>query len=112
MAEQVKALSPQNLQETGKLTRARATGPLELNGIALFPGNRLDLYVFGHWIPGHIAQDNGGWFLLTLDHVGIRLRPGLLARSPRHVQTYPSPPSSPEAASETKATKVTPDSKK
>jgi uncharacterized protein DUF5348 len=65
---------------TGKLTYDQQTKRLVLNGNVLAPGDSLDLHVFGYWIPGHIAQDRTGWFLLTLDDIGIRLRPGLLAR--------------------------------
>jgi len=53
---------------------------LELNGYRLKPGDWLELYVFGHWIPGRVDADASGWYILTLDHVGIRLRAGLRAR--------------------------------
>jgi hypothetical protein len=53
---------------------------LELNGSAVHSGDWLELRVFGYWIPGQVAIDDSGWYFLTLDHVGVRLRPGLSAR--------------------------------
>lgn len=55
---------------------------LELDGKALFEGELIEIYVLGHWIPGNLARDSSGWYLITLDMVGIRLREGLLARHP------------------------------
>ncbi len=53
---------------------------LKLNGSAVHTGDWLELCVFGYWIPGQAAIDDSGWYFLTLDHVGVRLRPGLRAR--------------------------------
>ena len=54
---------------------------LILNGQQLQEGASLEIYVFGSWIPGQVALDGGGWYLTTLDQVGIRLHTGLPARS-------------------------------
>ena len=51
-----------------------------LHGRPLLAGDWLELCIFGHWVPGRVEVDAGGWFLLTLDHVGIRLSDGLAAR--------------------------------
>ena len=53
---------------------------LELDGYELACGENIEIRVFGSWIPGQIAVDPGGWYLFTLDHVGIRLHTGLPAR--------------------------------
>lgn len=53
---------------------------LELDGYELQTGENIEIRVFGSWIPGQIAVDAGGWYLFTLDHVGIRLHTGLPAR--------------------------------
>ena len=53
---------------------------LELNGHLLQDGEWLELRVFGFWVPGLVAKDSTGWYLLTPDGVGIRLRAGLTAR--------------------------------
>ncbi|MFL5664467.1 MAG: DUF5348 domain-containing protein [Ktedonobacteraceae bacterium] len=53
---------------------------LKLNGAVVHAGNWLELCVFGYWIPGQVAVDDSGWYFLTLDHVGVRLRAGLKAR--------------------------------
>jgi CheY-like chemotaxis protein len=34
----------------------------------------------GHWIAGQLNQDFTGWYFITSDQVGIRLRTGLTAR--------------------------------
>jgi FixJ family two-component response regulator len=53
---------------------------LELDGYELQCGEFIELRVFGSWIPGQILVDPGGWYLFTLDYVGIRLHTGLPAR--------------------------------
>jgi len=53
---------------------------LKLNGSAVHTGDWLELCVFGYWIPGQVAIDDSGWYFLTLEHVGVRLRAGLRAR--------------------------------
>ncbi len=55
------------------------TSQLELNGSVVHTGDWLELCVFGYWIPGQVAVDNSGWYFLTLDNVGVRLRSGLRA---------------------------------
>lgn len=51
-----------------------------LDGRILIPGDLLEVSVFGHWIPGRVEVDASGWYLQTLDQVGIRLSHGLRAR--------------------------------
>ncbi len=58
-----------------------ANNYLALNGHQLQEGTNLEICVFGSWIPGQVALDGGGWYLTTLDQVGIRLHTGLPARS-------------------------------
>lgn len=53
---------------------------LELNGYELRSDDNIEINILGSWIPGRIAVDNGGWYLVTQDHVGIRLHTGLSAR--------------------------------
>ena len=53
---------------------------LELDGHELQNGDKVDIFVFGYWIPGQIALDTSGWHLLTPDQVEIRLYSGLTAR--------------------------------
>ncbi|TMD80050.1 MAG: hybrid sensor histidine kinase/response regulator [Chloroflexi bacterium] len=64
---------------------------LELDGHELQNGDKVDIFVFGYWIPGQIALDTSGWHLLTPDQVEIRLHSGLTAR---HCQPgiSPTPP--------------------
>ncbi|WP_162004960.1 response regulator [Dictyobacter vulcani] len=54
---------------------------LLLDGHELSTGERIEIRVFGSWVPGQVAMDSAGWYLMTLDQVGIRLHGGLLARS-------------------------------
>lgn len=54
---------------------------LILYGQKLSSGDNIEIQVFGTWVPGVVAFDSAGWYLLTLDQVGIRLHGGLLARS-------------------------------
>jgi hypothetical protein len=56
---------------------------LELEGKLISNGALIEVCVFGHWIPGYTALDPTGWYVLTLDQVGIRLQPGILARFSR-----------------------------
>lgn len=53
---------------------------LELNGYELRSDDNIEVTILGSWIPGRIAVDPHGWYLITQDHVGIRLRSGLSAR--------------------------------
>ena len=59
---------------------ANVPGQFEVEGIPLNPDDWLELSVFGHWIVGQVKVDPGGWYLLTPDQVGIRLRSGLRVR--------------------------------
>jgi FixJ family two-component response regulator len=54
---------------------------LMLDGHELSSDDTIEIQVFGSWVPGQVAIDSAGWYLLTLDQVGIRLHTGLLARS-------------------------------
>jgi FixJ family two-component response regulator len=54
---------------------------LFLDGHELSRGENIEINVFGSWIPGQVAVDAAGWYLVTLDQVGIRLQSGLPARS-------------------------------
>lgn len=56
-------------------------GLLELEGFLLQTGDQLEIRLFGFWVPGTIAHDQGGWYFLTQNQVGIRLQTGLTARS-------------------------------
>src|SRR5256885_2358309 len=53
---------------------------LELDGHELQSGDKVEISIFGYWIPGQIALDTSGWQLLTPDQVEIRLHSGLTAR--------------------------------
>src|SRR2546421_7195164 len=53
---------------------------LELDAYELQKGERVEISVFGYWIPGQVASDTSGWHLLTPDQVEIRLHSGLTAR--------------------------------
>lgn len=68
------------IQEPSTSFFAQEQTSLEVNGYVLQPGDWLELYVFGHWIPGRVDVDAGGWYCLTRGHTGLRLRPGLRAR--------------------------------
>lgn len=54
--------------------------PFSLQGRMLMAGDWLEVSVFGQWIAGRVEVDAGGWYLQTLDQVGIRLSNGLRAR--------------------------------
>src|SRR5947209_17029302 len=62
---------------------------LELDGSELQKGDKVEISVFGSWIPGQVALDTAGWHLLTPDQVEIRLHSGLTAR---HGEPGISPP--------------------
>jgi FixJ family two-component response regulator len=65
---------------TGTLIYNSEQNCLELDGYELQCGEQIEIRVFGSWIPGLIAVDAGGWYLFTVDNVGIRLNTGLPAR--------------------------------
>jgi FixJ family two-component response regulator len=67
---------------------------LELDGHELQNDDKVDIFVFGYWIPGQIALDTSGGHLLTPDQAEIRLHSGLTARH-REPGTSPTPPSLP-----------------
>ena len=50
---------------------------LELDGYELHCGESMEVSVFGYWIPGQLALDTAGWYLLTLDQ-GASSSDGLL----------------------------------
>jgi Domain of unknown function (DUF5348) len=70
----------QSTAAIGLLTYNHEKKHLELNNILLRCGTSIEIRVIGYWIPGSVQHDNGGWYLLTVDHVGLRLHPGLTAR--------------------------------
>jgi hypothetical protein len=55
-------------------------GLLELSGFLLHTGDQVEVRLMGAFVPGIIAHDRRGWYLLTSNRVGVRLRAGLLAR--------------------------------
>jgi DNA-binding response OmpR family regulator len=70
---------------------------LELNGYELRSDDSIEVTILGSWIPGRIAVDHSGWYLVTQDHVGIRLHSGLSARFREQdisdlLVTQPEPP--------------------
>ncbi len=70
---------------------------LELNGYELRSDDSIEVAILGSWIPGRIALDHSGWYLVTQDHVGIRLHSGLSARfceqsAPGSLVIQPEPP--------------------
>jgi hypothetical protein len=70
----------QLMDDAFTLAIGASASQLELNGSVVHSGDWLELCVLGYWIPGQVAVDDSGWYFLTLNHVGIRLRPGLRAR--------------------------------
>src|SRR5260370_6775738 len=65
---------------SGNLIYHQEQDQLELNGIILRSGERMEIHVMGNWISGQLHKDSGGWYLITSDQMGIWLRSGLLAR--------------------------------
>ncbi len=63
---------------------------LELNGILLRSGEWVEIRVLGHWLVGQLHKDVAGWYLTTLDQIGIRLQSGLAARFPE-ASSSPAP---------------------
>jgi Domain of unknown function (DUF5348) len=64
----------------GQLIIHEKDGLLELNSFLLQTGDQVEIRLMGAFIPGIIAHDQRGWYLLTSERVGIRLQAGLLAR--------------------------------
>ena len=76
-------------EAAGTLTYNSAWNALALDGYELHGGQCMEVSVFGYWIPGQLALDAAGWYLLTLDHVSIRLQGGLYARlARRHTMLF------------------------
>ena len=73
---------------------------LELNGYPLDCGDRIELLVFKHWIPGTVQLSASGWYLLTLENnVGIRLQTGLTAHCDKEIYLVtPGPETSQDAS--------------
>ena len=65
---------------SGKLLYHQEQHYFELNGIVLGPENWIEIHVMGNWISGQINKDLTGWYLITSNQVGLRLRTGLAAR--------------------------------
>jgi hypothetical protein len=63
----------------GQLIVHEKDGLLELDGFLLQTGDQVEIRLIGALVPGIIAHDQGGWYFLTRDRVGIRLQTGLLA---------------------------------
>src|SRR5258708_16503963 len=75
-------MSEKNIQKSmGALIYDAERNFLLLEEHEVSEGENIEISVFGAWIPGQVALDTAGWYLLTLDQVGIRLHAGLLARS-------------------------------
>lgn len=68
----------------------------ELHGHPLHDGDRLEVRIFGFWVPGVLAHDQSGWYLVTHEQVEVRLRAGLMGRLPR---VSPPSSSSPDSSS-------------
>ncbi|GCE25491.1 hypothetical protein KDA_09750 [Dictyobacter alpinus] len=66
---------------TGMLVFDEERNHLLLDGHELSCDEQIEIRVFGSWVPGQVAMDSAGWYLMTLDQVGIRLQGGLPARS-------------------------------
>lgn len=64
----------------GRLIYHQQYGLLELDGFLLQQGDQIEIRILGSWISGPVAHDQFGWYFLTPEQVGIRLRTGLNAR--------------------------------
>jgi signal transduction histidine kinase len=64
----------------GTLTYNGEWNYFELDGYELHCGDSVEVSVFGYWIPGQIALNTAGWYLVTLDQVSVLLHSGLPAR--------------------------------
>ena len=73
---------------TSKLVYNHESQQLELNGRLLRLGDWIEVRIFGYWVPGKIAVDTTGWYLLTPDQVGIRLSAGMTARLYEFIVDY------------------------
>jgi FixJ family two-component response regulator len=86
-------MDEKNIQKsTGALIYDAERNFLLLEEHELSEGEKLEIKVFGAWIPGQVALDAAGWYLLTLDKVAIRLHAGLPARSSEFLFSDPIMP--------------------
>lgn len=70
-----------NSTTVGVIVYSHEQKRLELDGYPLDCGDRIELLIFRHWIPGTVQLGASGWYMLTLENnVGIRLQTGLTAR--------------------------------
>jgi len=70
-----------NSTTVGVIVYSHEQKRLELDSYPLDCGDRIELLIFGHWIPGTVQLGASGWYMLTLENnVGIRLQMGLTAR--------------------------------
>lgn len=67
-------------RRAGKLTSTPTHNGLVLNEHLLQRNDPIEIQVMGSWIAGSLQPDRHGYYLLTPNHVGIRLRSGLTAR--------------------------------
>ena len=56
------------------------SGLLELDSFLLQVHDEIELSVRDAWVPGIIAVDQQGWYLLTGNNTTIRLQTGMVAR--------------------------------
>ena len=63
----------------GRLIHHQQYSLLELDGFLLQHGDRVEIRILGSWVPGTVAHDQFGWYFLTPNQVGIRLKTGLSA---------------------------------
>jgi hypothetical protein len=64
----------------GRLVLFQREGLLELDGLLLQIGDRVEIMLLGAFVPGMIAHNEQGWYFLTRERMGIRLQTGLVAR--------------------------------
>lgn len=64
----------------GKLIYQPLSHHLELQGRTLCSGDMLEVSIMGDWVVGVLAHDVSGWYILTVEQIGIRLREGIPAR--------------------------------
>lgn len=64
----------------GQLLYQQQDGSLELDGLLLQHGDKIALRILNAWVPGTVAHDQVGWYFVTSEHVGIRLKTGLKGR--------------------------------
>lgn len=77
-----------------QLTYSQKDDRFELHGQPLHHGDRLEVRIFGFWVPGVLAHDQSGWYLITHEQVEVRMRAGLMGRLPRFSSPSSSSPDS------------------